>query len=53
MVAKFKDKNFKNYCLIDELGGTISVSMIIPTYNESLNIKKLLDNIFDEKHIVE
>ena len=48
-----KSKNFKNYCLIDELGGTIHVSMIIPTYNESLNIKKLLDNIYDENHLIE
>jgi len=59
MVAKSKDKNAntnyknytdKNYCLIDDLGGTIRVSMIIPTYNESLNIKKLLDYIYDKDH---
>jgi len=27
--------------------------MIIPTYNESLNIKKLLDSIYDKKHLEE
>jgi len=48
MVSKFR-----NYCLIDELGGTIRVSMIIPTYNESLNIKKLLDYIYDKNHVKE
>jgi dolichol-phosphate mannosyltransferase len=41
---------FRNYCLIDDLGGTVRVSIIIPTYNESLNIKRLLDNIYDENH---
>jgi len=42
---------FRNFCYIDDLGSTIRVSMIVPTYNESLNIRKLLDSIYDKKHL--
>jgi len=42
---------FRNYCLVDEMGGAIRVSMIIPTYNESSNIRRLLDRIYDKNHL--
>ena len=44
---------YKNYCLLEELRGMVKVCIILPTYNESMNIEKLLDHIFSEHHIKE
>jgi len=45
------DDLYRNYCLIDDLGSTIKVCIIVPTYNESLNITTLLDRIYSAKSI--
>jgi dolichol-phosphate mannosyltransferase len=39
---------YRNYCLLDELRGLIRVCIVLPTYNESMNIENLLDSIYSD-----